>query len=105
MSALPPPSPTSQVVEDHLVAAARRDDLPIAALQRALGPPPVLEQPRFAYRIDVASIHDDGTAVRAGADGHPPRRREATWGAHRRPTVGLAGSVRRGLAVLYRWRV
>jgi hypothetical protein len=55
-------------VEDDLVTAAERDDLPVAPPQRLLGPPAVLDQPGLANRIDLATVDDLGTAIGGGAD-------------------------------------
>ena len=58
-------------MKDDLVATARGDDLPVAPPQRPLGPPAILEQPRLAHGIDVATVDDLGrwaAFLSSGAD-------------------------------------
>jgi hypothetical protein len=55
-------------VEHDLVASADRDDLPIASPQRLVGPPPILDEPRFPDGFDVATFDGRWTTVLAGFD-------------------------------------
>src|SRR5262245_10875904 len=57
------PAASGAVVEDDDVAAVGRDDLPVATLQRLVGPPAVLDEPRLADRLDVAAADGERAAV------------------------------------------
>jgi hypothetical protein len=50
-------------VEHDLVSPTRCDDLPIAPAERSIRPPAILDQPRFAHRIDLATIDLEWSAV------------------------------------------
>src|SRR5215213_5613663 len=54
--ALEEPPPALQLVEDHDVAPAGRDHLPVAAAHGPRRPPPVLHQPGLAHRVDLAAL-------------------------------------------------
>jgi len=58
-SALAPPPPTLEIVEDDVVATGRRHDLPVAASQRTIGPPSIFDEPRLTDRLDITSLDDE----------------------------------------------
>src|SRR5437588_364492 len=68
-----------QVAEDDDVAPACRDELPVAAPQRPLGPPAVLDEPRLANLDDLSPVDLDRGAARRSAGGraHAPGPRKA----------------------------
>jgi hypothetical protein len=62
-------------VEDHLIAPASRDDLPVSPAKRAIGPPTIFDQPRFPDRVHGAAVDDQRAPVVAGGHGDAPRDR------------------------------
>ena len=86
--ALTPPPPALQIVEHDLVAPAGGDDLPVPAAQRFLGPPPILDQPRLADRVDLAIVDLARTAVIARVHRDTAGHREAAGSAHRLVIAG-----------------
>jgi hypothetical protein len=79
---LPPPPAAVKIVEHDLVAAAGGDDLPVAAAQRAVSPPPVLDQPRLAHAVDLPAVDEQRATTVVGGNGDPARNGEATRSAH-----------------------
>ena len=78
-SSLAEPAPAGEVVEDDEVAPALADELPVAAAQRLLGPPAVLDQPGLAHVLDGLPV--DLERLPAGGGAHPrgARQGEAAW--------------------------
>jgi hypothetical protein len=74
---VPVPTPLHQLAEDDKVAAIDGDDLPVAAAQRALGPPAVLDQPGLADGDDLVTVDQQRAAARSGVDVGGPRYAEA----------------------------
>src|SRR5579884_830523 len=70
-SALAPPPPTLEVVEDDLVTAAGGHDLPVVAPERALGPPAILDKPRLSDGVDLAAIDRERPSLLARRNGYP----------------------------------
>src|SRR5947207_4383874 len=104
-SPLGEPPPALEVVEYHEVAAVGGDDLPIAAAQRATGPPAVLHQPGLPDRIDLVPGHGERAPLGAGADRGPARGGETARRVHgsrsrgrpfRAPSNGASSARRSG---------
>ena len=95
-SALAPPSPAEQIAEDDLVASADRHDLPVVATQRPLGPPPILDKPRFTDRIHLSAVDEQGPAGVSRLDGDAAWDCEATRTGHDHPSNGVSTALRSG---------
>jgi hypothetical protein len=62
-------------VEHDLIASACCDDLPIAPPKWAIGPPAILNQPRFADCVHSAAVDEQWAAVIAGGHSDAARNR------------------------------
>src|SRR4051794_16170530 len=82
---MPVPATLLEVAEDDEVAAVERDDLPVAAPQRAVRPPAVLDEPRLADGGHLVTVDRKRPAARAGLDRHGLRDSET-------PSAGAHGS-------------
>ena len=58
-----PPPPALKIVENNFVSPTSGDDLPVAATKWTISPPPVLDKPRFAYRVDLAAVNRERATV------------------------------------------
>src|SRR4051794_12637121 len=92
--ALHEPAAALAVVEDHDIAPVGRDDLPVAAPQRLVGPPAILDQPRLADRLDVAAADGERAALGVGSHGDALRNRQAARAGH--PSNGARTARRSG---------
>src|SRR6476661_7591761 len=81
-SAVAVPGLPLEVAEDHEVAPVARDHLPVAAPQRRVGPPPVLDQPRLAHRLDGPAVDRQGAAIVSRAYAREARRRQPAGTGH-----------------------
>src|SRR3954454_21708141 len=90
-SAMPEPASVPELAEDDEGPAVDRDDLPVAATQRTVGPPAVLDEPRLAHGDDLVAVDRLRSAARPGDDVGRPRDGEATRaGAHSSNGVSTA---------------
>src|SRR4051794_39799816 len=80
--ALPIPACIVEVAEDDDVAPVVGDDLPVAAPQRAVGPPAVLDEPRLAHRVDGSTVDPQRLPARIRAHARATRLVEAPRPAH-----------------------
>src|SRR3954462_8116563 len=89
------PGPARAVAEDDEVAPVVGDDLPVAAAQRAIRPPAVLDEPGLPHGLDGPPADRIGAPAGTRADLDGPRRGEAARasaragrgvGPHRRPS-------------------
>src|SRR5215207_2686941 len=64
-AALSEPPPALQHVEDHDVAPAGRDHLPVAAAHGSRRPPPILHKPGLAHGVDLAPVDAARAPARA----------------------------------------
>jgi hypothetical protein len=60
-------------VKHDLVAPAGRDDLPVTPAKRAISPPAILDKPRLAHGVHLASADGEGFAIVARRDGNAAR--------------------------------
>src|SRR4051812_2978065 len=86
------PAPARELAEDDEVAPVVGHDLPVAAAQRAVPPPPVPPAPGPAHRPHGPAADRLGPPAGAGADFDGPRRREAARAAARPSPVAPHGS-------------
>src|ERR687888_790516 len=95
-SAVPVPAPLDQLAKDDEVATIDRDHLPVAPAQRPVGPPAVLDEPRFAHGNDLVVVDGERPPPGACEDGGGARDPEAAAaGAHwRAGGAGRAGAER-----------
>src|SRR3954471_6672607 len=93
------PAPARELAEDDEVASVVGHDLPVAAAQRALRPPAVLDEPGLAHRLDRSPADRLGPAAGPGPDldgtrcGEAARAAARTGGGigpHRRPSARAA---------------
>ena len=82
-------------MEHDLIASACRDHLPVAPPKRPIGPPSILDQPRFPDRINGAAVDEQRAAVIAGSHRDATRNRKATRTAHIGPSLPLERSQHR----------
>src|SRR4051812_3692767 len=61
------PAAAIEVAEDDQRSSVGGDDLPVAASQRRLRPPAILDQPGLAYGFDIAAVHAQRTPAPARA--------------------------------------
>src|SRR5215216_6653734 len=82
-SALCEPSPFAQIMEDDEIAAAGRDDLPVAAPDWPTVPPAVFHEPRLAHGIDKTALDRAWSAVDCiSLDPRSARLRQPVIAAH-----------------------
>src|SRR3954451_8930080 len=86
------PAPARELAEDDEVAPVVGHDLPVAAAQRAVRPPAVLDEPRLAHSLDGPAGDRLGPPAGAGADLDGPRRGEAARAAARPSPIAPHGS-------------
>src|SRR3954454_17001578 len=91
------PAPARELAEDDEVAPVLGHDLPVAAAQRAVRPPAVLDEPGLAHRLDGPAPDRLRPPAPAGADLDGARRGEPARAAARaRPAaVGPYGGATR----------
>src|SRR4051812_49943752 len=86
------PAPARELAEEDEVAPVVGHALPVAAAQRAVRPPAVLDEPGLAHSLDGPAADRLGPPAGAGADFDGPRRREAARAAARPSPVAPHGS-------------
>src|SRR5215210_6059976 len=86
------PAPARELAEDDEVAPVVGHDLPVAAAQRAVRPPAVLDEPGLPHSLDGPAADRLGPLTGAGADLDGPRRREAARAAAGPSPIALHGS-------------
>src|SRR3954454_8460800 len=86
------PAPARQLAEDDEVAPVVGHDLPVAAAQRAVRPPAVLDEPGLAHSLDDPAADRLGPPAGAGAYLDGPRLGEAARAAARRRPIAPHGS-------------
>src|ERR1700753_2723484 len=69
-------------MEDHLVAPAGGDHLPVAPPQRLLGPPAILDQPRLPHRVHLALVDLERAPTITGGHRHPARHAQTARTGH-----------------------
>ena len=62
-------------MEHDLITTITCNDLPVAAVQRTVGPPAVLDQPRLSHGVHLGAVDNDRPTLLVCGDAHAARNR------------------------------